>query len=1433
VTQNRESEYYHVKERQGLKPLVDSGILTHGKSKAQKMKSKWLSIFVIIVLSMIMCFVMPARKVHAAACTFTSNGTGNWSAAIWTIVGAGCGAYPGQTFAGDTVIIATGNTVTLDVSPANAIGALTVNTQAAGGTNGLTVGANNLTAASIFLTGSGTAGRFSTVSISTGTLNVTGNFTFAGTAAQARLTFTSTGTLNIGGNLGTGGTFAASTGTVNCNGSAAQTVAGYTYNILKSNNTAGVTLVAATIITTLTIGDGTANSVFNDGGFVITPGAGSVLNLTSGTYNLGSATVGTTWPAWGTRNITAGTTVGYVSGVAQAVSITPSYPNLTFSGAGTKTPVAGTLTIGGNWSVDSTTPLNTNNTVVNLTGNLALTAGTLTQGTGAITIGGNWTNSSTFTAGSGGVTFNGVSAQTIGGTTATTFFNMTVNNAAGVSLSINTTVSNVLTLTNGDISTGANTLEVSSSCATPSISGGGATSYVFGNLILHYPAGGTTCTFPIGDATTYAPVTVAMVGVTSTLANSTLQARTDTPDHADTTSGTSGIDKNYSVNRYWTLTPGGSMTFTSYSPTFTFVAGDIDSGATPANFIIARKNVGVWSYPTMGTKTATTTQATGITQANGFGVFAVGEASGIYGTVFEDINYGGGAGRSLAGSSGAPVANVRVELYSNTGAYVTTATTNASGLYRFPQTSGTYTVRVSSNGATGIRSTRTGGAACTTCVPVQTYRTDATSGTAVDVTDHVGGETPTLMDAADNTTSATLASLTTATTTAQSITTVTKGTANITGVDFGFNFDTIVSIRDASQGSLRQFITNANALGGEGSLAQVGQTSGQETSIFMIPHHTAVPGQNTGYADQLTSGGANNGAAVITLTTGVLPTISGNNTSLDTTTQTANVGDTNSGTVGTGGTVGTMAQTLQPFNRPEVVISAAATQLTASGTTDIIKGLAIANGGITVNGNNSQVRDCLSGMNADGSVTTAYGGNFAVQCGAGTGILVSHNYTKVNNSSIRGDNPGANLIIEYNEVDSPNGTPGGGHTNTFDGILIVGTASNVTVRYNLVRNQRGGGLEYGFAGGTVISGTAIGNTISINGFASAGTRSAEPVGVVIWQLNAASALTMLQNVITGNAGPGLVVIAATNVTITQNSIFSNGSLATDIGIDLNTLSGDPNTYTAQGVTLNDMNDADTGPNNLLNFPIIDTAIISGSNLVLRGWARPGSVIEFFIAAPDASGFGSGKTYLTTLTEGSGADTDATSSTYGPGVINGIAQGTDTTNRYMFTIPTPGGVAVGTVLTATATLAGNTSEFSGNATVVGAPNIFILKSADKATASPGEVITYTIQVKNDGTGSANTVTLTDNLGNYNALAISPYAGSPFNFVDGSPASGLTLGTPTYSNDNGVTFTYTPLVSGAGGAPAGYDGVVTDWKIIMNNNMNPGGGNFTLNYKVIVK
>ena len=265
---------------------------------------------------------------------------------------------------------------------------------------------------------------------------------------------------------------------------------------------------------------------------------------------------------------------------------------------------------------------------------------------------------------------------------------------------------------------------------------------------------------------------------------------------------------------------------------------------------------------------------------------------------------------------------------------------------------------------------------------------------------------------------------------------------------------------------------------------------------------------------------------------------------------------------------------------------------------------------------------------------------------------------KVNNSGIRGDDPGANAIIEYNEVDSLTGAPGGGHTNTFDGVLVIGSATNVTVRYNLLMNQRGGGLEFGFYGGTV-TGTVTENTVTSNGFTSAGVPSTEAVGVAFYWLAGGSSMTFSNNIVSNSAGPGVVVMRATNIVITQNSIFGNGT-TTGLGIDNDIRVGtDPNTYMPpDGVTLNDSGDGDAGPNNLLNYPVIQTASITGANLTVTGWARPGSLIEFFVAAPDGTGFGEGQTYRFTATEGV-SDADATSSTYGPAAINGILQGTDT------------------------------------------------------------------------------------------------------------------------------------------------------------------------------
>jgi len=134
------------------------------------------------------------------------------------------------------------------------------------------------------------------------------------------------------------------------------------------------------------------------------------------------------------------------------------------------------------------------------------------------------------------------------------------------------------------------------------------------------------------------------------------------------------------------------------------------------------------------------------------------------------------------------------------------------------------------------------------------------------------------------------------------------------------------------------------------------------------------------------------------------------------------------------------------------------------------------------------------------------------------------------------------------------------------------------------------------------------------------------------------------------------------------------------------------------------------------------------------------------------------------------------------------------------------------------------------TFVGIPLLSILKSASSAGANPGQMITYTVQIVNTGVGNGTNVVLTDALSPYSSFGLDTYgAGIPFSFTDA--ASGLTFGTPQYSNNNGSSWAYTPT-SGIGGAPAGYDGTVTNWRIPMNGNIVPGG-NFTINYQVIVK
>lgn len=127
---------------------------------------------------------------------------------------------------------------------------------------------------------------------------------------------------------------------------------------------------------------------------------------------------------------------------------------------------------------------------------------------------------------------------------------------------------------------------------------------------------------------------------------------------------------------------------------------------------------------------------------------------------------------------------------------------------------------------------------------------------------------------------------------------------------------------------------------------------------------------------------------------------------------------------------------------------------------------------------------------------------------------------------------------------------------------------------------------------------------------------------------------------------------------------------------------------------------------------------------------------------------------------------------------------------------------------------------------------LVKSASSPTVNPGQVITYTVIAANSDAAAASGVVLEDHLSLFTSLGLNSYGSDqPFELLDSTPASGLALGSPAYSSDHGTSWSYLPTSTG-GGAPAGYDALVTNWRIPMLGTMRPGGS-ITLRYQVQVK
>jgi len=455
---------------------------------------------------------------------------------------------------------------------------------------------------------------------------------------------------------------------------------------------------------------------------------------------------------------------------------------------------------------------------------------------------------------------------------------------------------------------------------------------------------------------------------------------------------------------------------------------------------------------------------------------------------------------------------------------------------------------------------------------------------------------------------------------------------------------TVTNTNDTGAGSLRQALLDAQNCAGA-----------PHTIAFDVP-----------------AGSLTNGVAVF-VPSSALPELTCGGTTIDGTTQTANGGNTNDVTLGTGGTVGTGADgvagtgdefALPQLNGPEVQIqgtSGIGIGLGVNADDVTIRGLAIYGFGSGNTVGNIVIRDVASTL-IEGNVLGAAAAAFvSTSASFGNNITSSTDPGLDSDTTVRNNligfsggtgilGLGSGSLIEGNEIRH------NGAGEVEDGIGAL--TAPYTVRRNLIVESSGMGIDAGGPGAILITE----NTIQGNGFGSGSERSAV-------YASSDTGATVSLNIISGNAAAG-VVPTGPGVRITKNSIRDNGT----IGIDLQATP----VRNGNGVDPNDVGDVDGGTNGSQNFPLVTLVEHPGGGTRIvgnfHGAASTTLDLEFFengSCLDFPRDFLEGETYVGTEQ----VTTDASGNA-----------GFDVT----FPVPTQAGARI----SATATdPAGNTSEFS--------------------------------------------------------------------------------------------------------------------------------------------
>jgi parallel beta-helix repeat protein len=493
----------------------------------------------------------------------------------------------------------------------------------------------------------------------------------------------------------------------------------------------------------------------------------------------------------------------------------------------------------------------------------------------------------------------------------------------------------------------------------------------------------------------------------------------------------------------------------------------------------------------------------------------------VTGTVFEDADFTGAASDYDGGASDLALQNVDVELYDNSNVYITSTTTTGSGNFTFTGLgNGSYKVRARSATIGDADTLPAGGLNATVPATWPYPLADMTWGNGSAV---YGGQDPTVDDTAtgdDAGPGATYVSFT-------------VSGADITSVNFGFAYNVIVNRADdanagnvrSTQGSLRQFIKNANAIG--------------------------IAGGTTANASQFRVSNAlldGNGVASIAAVA-ALPALNDSvgGTIIDGSTQTTNIGDTN-------------------LAGPEV-------ELNGTGAGGGVNGLNITSGNNIIRG------VAINRFNAHGiSITGGATGNIVVGNYIGTNVLgtatlannfmgVELNGAGINNriggtaaadrNVISGNGQNGvsviggsdNTVIQGNLI-GLNATGTGPIPNTLSGIGILGASSitvggNVANAGNVVSGNTQQGIWMNTSSGTIIQGNTIGLNASGNAaVANGGIGIVLEAGVSGAQIGGAAALE--RNLISSN-NDGIFINGADNTTIEGNYIGTNAAGDTDLG----------------------------------------------------------------------------------------------------------------------------------------------------------------------------------------------------------------------------------------------------------------------------------------------